>query len=691
MDSENPKAPPISFTAGFGVKFYRFRNLVKRHWWILFIAVSCGMAYEGYILYSQPQMYESKSDLFVREELQSDGGGKNFVDNSGLALQTAAEQFKNPVVLENARQRLELTSPDLKGAAGISTMVVPRTNILSVSSTGTNPDFAQKYLVEVVESFFKMRDDARKKIMGVRNEDLGDSIEQTRKDRDEAKVKLQKFIEQHNMAFWKEMMQSAASYLAKLKNQQADLKNQLQRLQNLTPDQLLVTTVRSPAAPSGEDAGPNAIRTDTAFNSELYNQFTLKTQELIQKQAELEQWKLVWKPKHPKLQRLVSQVEDIQRLLGTIKKQNAEATKNQIAAMVAELKSLDSSIEVWDAKLIEASSKDAEYQTLQAEVVRAQTQMEKLQSTVNDLGKNTGLDSLVIMRRATPGAPVSPATLKHLLMGLFGGLILGGGILLLLNRADDRLSSSTDMLDHFSEPILGQIPNVAETRGESGLPLLQEEDERYSYAEAFRSLRSSLIFMPNQVELKSILITSAIPNEGKSTIASNLAVTMASAGARVLLVDADLRRGDLAQLFDTDGVTGLSNILRGEINWKEAVQQTKYARLSLIARGPVTNQSGELLLKPQVPGLLEEFKDSYDLTIFNTAPILAADDTPTLAPNFDGTLMVIRAQFTSARLSVTALNALYQRQVNILGLILNCVDTEMPDYYYYRYPKYYAA
>ena len=286
---------------------------------------------------------------------------------------------------------------------------------------------------------------------------------------------------------------------------------------------------------------------------------------------------------------------------------------------------------------------------------------------------------------------MSPGTLKHLLMGLFGGLILGGGILLLLNRADDRLSSSTDMLDHFSEPILGQIPNVAETRGESGLPLLQEEDERYSYAEAFRSLRSSLIFMPNQVELKSILITSAIPNEGKSTIASNLAVTMASAGARVLLVDADLRRGDLSQLFDTDGVTGLSNILRGEINWKETVQQTRYARLSLIARGPVTNQSGELLLKPQVPGLLEEFKDSYDLTIFNTAPILAADDTPTLAPNFDGTLMVIRAQFTSARLSVTALNALYQRQVNILGLILNCVDTEMPDYYYYRYPKYYAA
>ena len=79
--------------------------------------------------------------------------------------------------------------------------------------------------------------------------------------------------------------------------------------------------------------------------------------------------------------------------------------------------------------------------------------------------------------------------------------------------------------------------------------------------------------------------------------------------------------------------------------------------------------------------LLDEFKDAYDLTIFNTAPILAADDTPTLAPNFDGVLMVVRAAFTSARLSKTALNMLYQRQVNVLGLILNCIDAEMPDYY----------
>ena len=158
-----------------------------------------------------------------------------------------------------------------------------------------------------------------------------------------------------------------------------------------------------------------------------------------------------------------------------------------------------------------------------------------------------------------------------------------------------------------------------------------------------------------------------------------------------MLVDADLRRGDLAQLFRVDGRVGLSNILRDEIDWQSAVIQTEYPTLSLISRGPVTNQSGELLLRPALVKLLDEFKDAYDLVIFNTAPILATDDTPTLAPNFDGALMVVRAQFTSARLTRNAINALYSRQVNVLGLILNCLDTETPDYYYYRYPKYYAA
>jgi capsular exopolysaccharide synthesis family protein len=246
-------------------------------------------------------------------------------------------------------------------------------------------------------------------------------------------------------------------------------------------------------------------------------------------------------------------------------------------------------------------------------------------------------------------------------------------------------------MENFAEPIMGQIPNVDDSRTKDGLPLLAEEDDRYTFAESFRSLRSSLLFLPNQSPLKSLLVTSAIPGEGKSTVASNLGITMALAGTRVLLVDADLRRGDLASLFNIDGRFGLSTILRDEMPWRSVAKATPFPTLTLIPRGPVTNQSSELLLIPRFDALLKEWKNEYDLVLFNTSPILATDDTGTIAPNFDGALMVVRAQFTSARLVHNSLNALYQRQVNVLGLVLNSVDTEMPDYHYYRYPKYYAV
>ena len=400
----------------------------------------------------------------------------------------------------------------------------------------------------------------------------------------------------------------------------------------------------------------------------------------------------IWKPKHPRLIALKDQVASIQRAIEVVKKQNRESIAQRIEAYKNELLSLDSSIKTWEQKVDDASVKERGISGAGHGKDAARSGIGRLRETANTRSsRRHSTDVFESSRRPRPPSRSPNKSAATSRMGAIGGFFIGFLILMLLDRADDRMTSSSEILDQFSEPILGQIPNVADSRGAGGLPLLQPDDERYTYAEAFRSLRSSLIFMPNQAELRTILITSAIPNEGKSTIASNLAITMAAAGANVVLVDADLRRGDIASLFDIDGRTGLSNILRGEVAWEDATQRCKYPNLAIIPRGPVTNQSSELLLLPSIHTLLDDLKENFDLIIFNTAPILATDDTPSLSPNFDGTLMVMRAQFTSARLTQNSLNALYQRQVNVLGLVLNCVDTEMPDYYYYRYPKYYAA
>ncbi len=694
MDSVNPQAPSMPLSAGLGLKLYRYRSLIRRHWWVLAVTVGLGLAVQSYLLFTKPKLFQSSSHLLVREELVVSDRAGGFQDGWGNLFGTSVEQLKGAQVQDKAKSRLALEAPNLTGEVDISASTTPRTNIFIVKGVGTHPEYTQRFVDAVVSEFLNFRKQGRDSTLGEVKTALTDQATLLRKELQEKQNKFQTFIQENNMAFWAEQGKSAAVFLSGLKNQQAQLFNELQRLQNLTPDELLQTPMAQASATRPQQGVPgSSAGQEVPFNNEFFTQYSQVTQQLIQKQAEVEQWRTIWKPKHPKMQALQAQVESSQRLLNVIKDQNAMATKGRVAAINAELKSLESSIEGWEKKVLEASRKDAEYQQLQSDVTNTQKELERTVGNTQGLNplKNATPDLFVVTQEATPPIPVPPGTIKYLLIGLIGGFAVGMIILIVLDRADDRLSSSTEMLDHFSEPILGQIPNVADSREETGLPLLLPEDERYTYAESFRSLRSSLIFMPNQAELKTILITSAIPNEGKSTIASNLAITMAASGARVLLVDADLRRGDIAQLFDIDGRIGLSDILRGEVDWKEAVQSTKHATLRIIPRGPVTNQSGELLLRPQLITLLDEFKETFDLTIFNTAPILAADDTSTLAPNFDGALMVIRAQFTSARLSKNALNALYQRQVNVLGLILNCIDTEMPDYYYYRYPKYYAA
>jgi capsular exopolysaccharide synthesis family protein len=690
MDSANPQAPAMPLPGELGMKLYRYRNLVRNHWWILVITIGIGLAYEGYVIFSKPRVFESMSQMVVREELIKDNTGA-FKDSTGNFFVTNLEHMKSSIVVGRAQARMALEHPELTGTIEISSVLTPRTNIFTVTGIGSSPIYTQKFLDVAVDEFLKWRFESRSSVGGKVTGSLEEQRDQLEKELKEAKVKLQAYEEENNMQFWKATQNKAVTALSDLKNKKAQLQDELRRLQNLTPDELLQAAAPKPPA-ENQQTGISA-KQEANFNGALYSEYIQVSQKMYQRQADHAEWKQVWKPAHPKLKAIVADVEKLQRQINIIKEQNGNMVKGRVAAINAELKSLEVSIPEWEVKVREAGRKDAEHQTLDANVTRTNTALEKLAQELRDIGVGgkASLDPFQVIQKATVATPVPPGTVMHILIGLIGGLVVGSIILIVMDRADDRVASSTEMIEHFSESILGQIPNVIETRGASGLALLQEEDERYTYAESFRSLRSSLIFMPNQTEMKSILITSAIPNEGKSTIASNLAITMAAAGARVLLVDADLRRGDLAQLFDIDGKVGLSDVLRGDAPWKAAVLQTKYPTLSLIPRGPVTNQSGELLLRPTLVGLLDELKAAYDLVIFNTAPILAADDTPTLAPNFDGTLMVVRARFTSARLTKNALNALYQRQVNVLGLILNAVDVETPDYYYYRYNQYYAA
>jgi capsular exopolysaccharide synthesis family protein len=273
------------------------------------------------------------------------------------------------------------------------------------------------------------------------------------------------------------------------------------------------------------------------------------------------------------------------------------------------------------------------------------------------------------------------------LIGLGCGLLAGIGILFLLDRIDDRMASFGEFQHQFSESVLGQIPKE-KTKGK--LILLQPDDARHIFAESYRNVRSSIFFMPYEgPRPKTLLVTSAVPNEGKSTIAANLAITMALSGARTLLIDADLRRGALREAFGISSKLGLSEVLKQEVNWQEVVVPTSYSSLFILPRGKSLSQPSEHLLRDSTDVLLKEMYKHYEYILIDSSPVLAADDTASLAPKIDATLFVVRLSYTSARLIRKGLELLYGRQVNVPGIILNFVDTSLPEYYYYQYAEYY--
>jgi capsular exopolysaccharide synthesis family protein len=666
--------------AKIGIKAFRYKGLLKRYWWVLLLTVSCGLAWQAWILFRTPMRYESDGILMVTEQanLADDSGAHEEVDGFyGNQLHI----LQDPTIAQRARQRVALDYPDIAACdVAITATVEPRTSLFLVNGLGANGLYTQRFVQALMEETIKFKNEKLSSINDGAETTYGSELSRLGRERDQREQDLQNFAKANNMVDWEELGTTAAKYLADLKTRQANLKTELDRLQTLSDKELL--TQPEPATDDKGQSEPD----------EYSQQYLAMSQQLAQKKAELAERSLVWKPAHPRLIALKEDIAHIQAALSTIEQQNRESSQVRIGAIQTELQVLDKSVAEWTQKALDAGAKDAQYQQLKEALTRTSNSYDELLSAINkiDVSKSAP-GTLSVMTPASAPHMVDSGLVRRMVTGLILGFALGIVILAVMDKADDRVGSSTEVMEHFTESIMGQIPNVEDSRTKQGLPLLAEEDDRYQFAESFRSLRSSLLFMPNQGQVKSLLVTSAIPGEGKSTIASNLGITMALAGTRVLLVDADLRRGDLASLFNIDGRFGLSTILRDEMPWRSVAKTTPYSNLTLIPRGPVTNQSSELLLVPRFDTLMEEWKSHFDLVLFNTSPILATDDTASIAPNFDGALMVMRAGFTSSRLVRNSLNALYQRQVNVLGLILNSVDTEMPDYYYYRYPKYYAA
>jgi capsular exopolysaccharide synthesis family protein len=361
--------------------------------------------------------------------------------------------------------------------------------------------------------------------------------------------------------------------------------------------------------------------------------------------------------------------------------------------LALQITNVQAEIKQWGQQNIELSRKSLQYQRLKARADRIQSLYDSLLATLEtlDVNKDISPESVTIYEPACEAFLDKTRVPKGLAIAGALGLVLGLVVLMLLERVDDRMNSFTELQELFDEDVLGQIPRERKDIRGGLLPFVQPDDKRHPFVESYRNLRSSLLYMAAMGKgPHTLLVTSAIPNDGKSVTAANLAITLAMGGARVLLVDTDLRKGTLHKRFNLQADTGLSEALTQKTDWHPAVKDTKVPNLRLLPCGVTTQNSSELFIGPAMEKFMQEANKEYDYVLFDTAPVMVADDVTSLAPRVDGVIFVIRAEHTSARVARAALEMLYQRKVHVLGLVFNSVRATAGDYYYYhRYSDYY--
>ena len=390
---------------------------------------------------------------------------------------------------------------------------------------------------------------------------------------------------------------------------------------------------------------------------------------------------------HPAMETITKQIDGTSARLRAETAKVLESIANDYRSAVAEERNLAGSLEEQKRQAVDLNRKSITYSILQREaeserqVYNALLQQEKELRVVS----NSRANNVQLMDDAeVPGGPYTPNHSRDWLMALVLGLALGVACAYGIEYLDDSVKLPDDVTRRLKLPLLGLVPAVAGDK----LPVLTGTVP-HDFGEAFRSLRTSLVFTSGSPGKRTIAVTSTQPLEGKTTTACNLAVALALGGARVMLIDADMRRPGLHRTMGLPNDIGLSHILTGQARIREAVQRTSESNLFVISAGRVPPNPSELLSSERMRQLIANLEAGpFDWVLVDTPPVLAVTDAVILAPYMSGLVFVIGAEMTRRAHAERAIETIQSGKPNIVGAVLNRVDLNRNKYYYSRYYGY---
>ena len=380
-----------------------------------------------------------------------------------------------------------------------------------------------------------------------------------------------------------------------------------------------------------------------------------------------------------------------QKLADELNNEINDHVKGSMTGLASQVKSLKASLDTITATLETAIQKDQEEAErgrpywelkLKLENTRDFHKLVQMKIASEEIDLKTPTTSMVtIIDQAKPGkSPVRPNKTLNIILGIVIGLMVGVGLAFFIEYLDTSVKTIDDVERALQSPVLGVIPQ--------DVGLLIDEGVESQHAEAYRVLRTNLLFSRKDDRLNSIVVVSAGAGEGKSTTALNLATVFAQAGQRVLLVDSDLRRPTLHKLLKVTNNLGLTNYLLKQNTLEEVVQRTSVPTLDLMASGRLPSSSMNILGSASMKDMVAELKQRYDFVFFDSPPIMGVSDAAILASEIDMVVQVIQYRRYPQPMNIRAKQMIEKVGGSLIGIVLNNINMSQDESYYY-YSGYY--
>ena len=432
------------------------------------------------------------------------------------------------------------------------------------------------------------------------------------------------------------------------------------------------------------------------LNNELIRQIKSMEVNLYQRMAEFSK---KYGKNHPQMVAIDSELKTLQKRKSQEVNRVINSLKNEYKVALAREKSLKDALSKQKQELLDLNKKAIQYGVLRREVESAQNIYEMLIKRFKETSLSENMKSgniRIIDKAEVPKTPVKPKKKLSIILAMIVGLFGGTGLAFFLEYLDNTIKTPDDLKQYLNISDLGHVPLFAvENEGNPGKDRISDlvalHSPKSTASESYRGIRTNILFSIAESVPQVILISSSGPREGKTITAANVAITMAQAGSKIIILDCDMRRPEIHKLFGATRDRGMSNILVGIDNIGEIIQSTKIPNLDLITSGPIPPNPSEMVGSKRMESLLVALRKRYDHILIDSPPVTAVTDALVLSKSADGVIMVIRTGDTARQIVKNGMDQLNNVGAHIIGAVLNGIDLSSSkySYYYYQYYRYY--